>query len=520
MSAFPTSIPSIPRITSPLTQHMDDPGFEIDLLHNQIAGEIEALASAVGVTGSTVVGTVENRLAYTSDILTAHVGAAAPHSGHLTSSNLSQAAGVANLLTTNTLLRAKCDVAKKGYLGVGPNKGVIALRFDDWQNALRTTVVPLLQARGLPFSHALISGFSTEQPWGVGTTWADIKGWVARGCEIWCHGWDHKDYLGYNGLVRNVVTAKQEIEAQNLKVQGFSVPGVTPVYTNEQRGSSNPYDSQILLEDLMSPTGHLILQNYPLMEGYGGGTYGSIGNGHYYGRGHATIDAVSLATAKSWIDDSIKYRLSIRIMCHAGNIGTQGYMSLSDYTAWLDYLVSFWDAGQLEVVTPSALPYVDTTTNRLDLLSGDGAFLGLSQGTPGVWNNLGGAYNTVYQTGGYNNGPYIQIPSTGGSGPNARPPYLSKRGLNGETFLFEGWCKSLGAGNTTARVIIRGYTDSSQFNLDLTKSVGSSSWTRWRVPFTIPVNDPSGNPQDYILIQPHRNGGDDCGWSNISVMKV
>ena len=81
MSEFPTSIPSIPRITSPTTQYMDDPGFEIDLLHNQLADEVEALAIKVGVTGSSVSGTVEKRITDSQSSLTAHIGSTSnPHS--------------------------------------------------------------------------------------------------------------------------------------------------------------------------------------------------------------------------------------------------------------------------------------------------------------------------------------------------------------------------------------------------------------------------------------------------------
>lgn len=437
---------------------------------------------------------------------------------------LDEAAGRTAFVTRYRLLEDDLEARKAGRLGVGPNKAVIALRFDDWQDALNSVVVPLLQARGLPYSHALISGFPSAQPTqSPATNWTHIKSWVARGCEIWSHGFDHKDYRGYAGLVRNVVTSKQEIEAQGLRVQGFSLPGVTPVYTEQQRGSAHPYDRLQSNDEWLSPAGHLLMQTYPLVETYSGGIWSDIGQGVRYGRSHSTIDEYTLANAKTLIDQAIKHRVSMRIMCHAGVLGTGGsYMSVADYTAWLDYLVAKWDAGLIEIVTPSSLPFVDQSTNRLDLLKGDGTFSGLSQGSSGMWNNLGSTYNIVYQTGGKDNGPYIEIPTAGGSsGPNARPEQLAYRGCAGETFLFEGWCKSLGAGTTTARVIIKGYPDSSQFNVDLNfTGVTNAAWVLKRVPFTIPMFDPSGAATGAILIQPHRNGGDACGWSNVTVKKV
>lgn len=57
---FPTSIPSIVRVLP--TDLMDGPGTEADVLHNDLADEVEALATVVGVTGSLVPTTVEARI--------------------------------------------------------------------------------------------------------------------------------------------------------------------------------------------------------------------------------------------------------------------------------------------------------------------------------------------------------------------------------------------------------------------------------------------------------------------------
>ena len=72
MSAFPNSLPTIPRITSPTTQYMDDPGIEAYALHNQIAGEVEAMAFAIGVVGSSVEGTVVKRLSDVESEISVH----------------------------------------------------------------------------------------------------------------------------------------------------------------------------------------------------------------------------------------------------------------------------------------------------------------------------------------------------------------------------------------------------------------------------------------------------------------
>lgn len=61
---FPTTLPSIARVSP--TDYMNDAGKEADVLHNKLADEVEALAAVVGVTGSAVAGTVEERISIAS----------------------------------------------------------------------------------------------------------------------------------------------------------------------------------------------------------------------------------------------------------------------------------------------------------------------------------------------------------------------------------------------------------------------------------------------------------------------
>ena len=62
MSNLPTLLPSIQKITDPQAQKMNSAGFEIDLLHNQIASELEELAAMVGVTNSAVTSTIDYKV--------------------------------------------------------------------------------------------------------------------------------------------------------------------------------------------------------------------------------------------------------------------------------------------------------------------------------------------------------------------------------------------------------------------------------------------------------------------------
>lgn len=420
----------------------------------------------------------------------------------------------------HNILSQNCDARKKGLIGVG-NRGVIAIRFDDWQDALKTSVAPEMQSRGLPYSVALISRWRTAQPWGAGTTAADIKSLVDNGAELWSHGLDHKDYIGYEGLRANIVDSKAEIEAAiNARVMGFSLPGVAPVYTAGQRGQALPYDGLTDPADWYGPTGRLIMDTYEQAEAYSSGSYCPVGAASpRYGRAHVTIsDGVTLTTALGWLDKIKREQLSLRVMCHAGNLGNPGCMTIEEFKTWLNAVVTAWDAGLIEVVSPSSLAYVTRDAYRYDLLYGQGSFAGLSQASPGIWNNLGGANNTVFQTGGYDDGPYIEIPTAGGVGPNARPTLAFPVG---ESYLFEGWAKSKGASTTNPRVIIRTYPDAGALSIDKSfPGTGNATWTRIRVPFTIPPKNADGSNVTTVLIQPHRNSGDPCGWSNITVRKL
>lgn len=57
---FPTSIATLATISP--TDEMDDPGLEGDVVINRITEELVAVQTQIGVTGSSVSGTVEKRL--------------------------------------------------------------------------------------------------------------------------------------------------------------------------------------------------------------------------------------------------------------------------------------------------------------------------------------------------------------------------------------------------------------------------------------------------------------------------
>lgn len=407
------------------------------------------------------------------------------------------------------LLLEQARMAKGGVIGTN-GKPVIALRFDDGQDAFRTTVYPLLTARGLPCSHALISEFSS-QSWGSGTTWADVLDWYKNGVEIWCHGKDHKDYQGFSGLYANIVTAKETIEAQGIKVQGWALPGVTPVY------NTAPYNTLNSIDDYESETGRLLMNNYALTEAYAGGKNRFLPNGRYHGLDHVTVsDGISLVDAQGIVDVCIKEKLGRELMIHPANLGKAGMLSIADFTTLLDYIVAKWEAGDIEVLTPSGLCFADSTTaQRLDLIK-DGSFEGITVESAGDWSNTSvWTGKTIETSGGRTGANYLSIASDAGAQfVIHREMNIVTRGLDGETFVFEGWFRSNGVSNTVARVVVQSYPTTTLLNLNKTKVSNGAEWTRLRFAFSIPPT------VDQLSIGLQRNSGDGIDWDDISVKKV
>ena len=408
------------------------------------------------------------------------------------------------------LLLEQARMAKGGVIGTN-GKAVVSLRFDDGQNAFGDTVYPLLTARGLPASMALISEFSS-QTWGNAKTWADILTWYKNGIEIWCHGKDHLDYQGFNGLYENIVTAKATIEAQGIKVQGWALPGVTLVY------NANPYNNLNTMDDYESEPGRLLMNNYALTEAYVNGKLRFLPNGAYHGLDHVTVsDSSALAANLKTIDVVIKEKLGVEFMCHPANLGKVGMLSVADFTTLLDYIVTKWEAGDIEVLTPSGLCFADSTTSqRLDLIK-DGSFEGITVESAGDWaDTTVWTGKTIETSGGRTGANFLSIASDATSTQfvTHRERNITTRGLDGESFVFEGWFRSNGEGNTVARVVVQSYPTTTLLNLSKTKTSDGANWTRLRFAFSIPPT------VDQMSIGLQRNSGDGIDWDDISVKKV
>lgn len=250
-------------------------------------------------------------------------------------------------------------------IGVG-DKGVIALRFDDWQNDFKAKIQAELKKRELPAAMALITEFKTL-PWGAKITWQDIRRWNRQGLEIWSHGIDHRDYADFQGLHNNVVGSKAILETQRLKVQGFALPGCSKYY------NPHPYGDLVDPSDYDDIPGRLIRQTYALSEAYVRGRQRELPETNYHGLDHLTISdgLVDEAAVYKIIDDVIENKYGQEFMIHSGNLGLPGNLSVDGFLRVLDYIAAKRDAGELEVLTPSGLMFASHSDQRRELLDLD-----------------------------------------------------------------------------------------------------------------------------------------------------
>lgn len=408
-------------------------------------------------------------------------------------------------------LLEKARKAKGGVIGTD-GKGVVVLRFDDYQNVFREKIYPLLVNRGLPSSMALISRFNTEQSWGIGTTWDDVREWNRNGVEIWSHGTDHKDYSkkGKVGLYTQIVTSKEEIETQNIKVEGWVLPGVEPTTRKL------PYNGLTKPSDYDSTAGKLIMDTYALSEAY---AYEqkrtSLPTDIYHGLNHITISDGGETTSSviEKIDEAIKNKSGIEFMCHAGNLGKPGNLTFEEFETVLDYIKMEWDKGSIEVLTPSGLFFANPNSSSRLTLNSDESFEDLTINNPGSWNETKNwTEKSIKTSTGRTGNNFLRISSSADeSGVTQKIVDLDKLGVQGEQFVFEGWFRSYDSEGTDGMIEISDYDDPNR--LKIVKKVISKdkAWTRVRFVFAIPPNIKN------ITLSLYSGTGVSIDWDDVSI---
>ncbi|WP_248759124.1 hypothetical protein [Pseudarthrobacter sp. SSS035] len=384
--------------------------------------------------------------------------------------------------------------AKGGVIGTG-GKGVVAFRVDHMLDQHRSTTWPILRDRGMSCGLGVVTGAIGNrldvEP--TLTTWDELRKMHYEGCEIWSHSATHKDPTPYGttgGLSAygEIVQPRIDLEAQNLRVMGFQMPGVTGVLDPNYSGNFTT------IEQMGSPNGQMFLANYGLIEIDRGaeGARRRLPTDGCFMLGHATLDTMTLAQAKANVDFAVDYAGGVELMFHPKYIGMPGYMTVATFTAVVDYVAAKRDAGVLEVLTPSGLAFADpSSTNRMNLLL-QSDFDGITPAgsVHGKWtaNNATGV--TVETTGGHSGTNFLQFAATSGANYLYQPyTYTSEAGIKGAAFGVEAWVKQPDAvGSGTVRFYLMdnsGSTPAFVIDKRITLKPGQG-WTKIRVPFCIP----------------------------------
>ena len=376
---------------------------------------------------------------------------------------------------------------KGGRIGTG-GKGVIAFRFDHQLDPFRATVWPLMLARAIPGSMGIVTRSVGNLNAGyepTATTWTDIKAMVDRGLELWAHSATHSDPEVFGTtLYEEIVGCKAEIESHGFRVMGWQQPGGPSTYGTH--GNAIPF---LTPTDMDNEAGRLIRNTYGLYETYLTGTSRrTIPTDGCLGYDHVTIDTLTYPQIKSVIDHAIVHSIGTELMLHSTTVGKPASITVADLTAVFDYVVQKRNEGKLEILTASGLAFADPgVSRRLDLVP-QGDFEDVSTAVKGYnwFENSAGSW-TIQTDGGHTGNNYLRVTSTGTRSYAAAA--TTPLGINGHAFMLDAWVRSTDPAGATAIVRVRDSTNNfivlDKHDIVLTQS---TSWTRIRVPFVIPMN--------------------------------
>lgn len=255
------------------------------------------------------------------------------------------------------LIRQDIQARKGGRIGTG-DRGVIALRFDDAPTEFVSKVLPLLEARGIPFTRVTTS----ESVGGVDLpagTFDDMQEYsIQFGGEVWNHGKTHGDASGAQ-LDDEIAGALDTLRAAmpRLPIDCFAPPGGSISW-----GGYMPSNS---VENYTTTyAGQMIMRLHGLVTGYFTDSYywpidGTMRDGQM----HYSVDAYTAARGKELIDRARDWRVGIVMMWHADNLDTTGNMTTAELEEILDYLAAERDAGTIMSLTVSGLAAADASSS-------------------------------------------------------------------------------------------------------------------------------------------------------------
>lgn len=295
---------------------------------------------------------------------------------------------------SRSILRDGITARKGGRIGTA-GRGAVALRFDDAPAEFRNKVLPLLAARGLPFTRVMPSE-TIHADTIPSEEWAPLAdACITYGGEVWNHGRTHDDATGH-ALAAEILGARDTLRAllPGLPIDCYAHPGGSAIKYDGHAPAYTP-------ENWDTEAGQLIWASHGLASGY-------LQNSYYWpldgqprdGQISYSVDAYTADRAKQLVDRARDWRKGVVLMWHSNNLDGSGQMTTADFIATLDYIAAERDAGRLVVLTVSGLACADAGSDyRDDLLTvHEGATLAESFLYPQFRRNISGSTRELTAT--------------------------------------------------------------------------------------------------------------------------
>lgn len=252
---------------------------------------------------------------------------------------------------------------KGGSIGTG-GKGVISLRFDEDHQIFREQILPLLEARHLPYTQVSTAEATGGQVIAQAEFETMETNALRAGGEIWCKGKNGSDGNGTGEVYEELIAAKSILQGKTPRVPIDCMGGLK---------KSTKFNNFMFANapDRFTETfaGVKVMETYAIVAAYFQDFYWYQLDGHLkdgfneYGMSTSTYDQM-VTRANVARDNVVGIMMQFSPSALAGN--------LPAFTQFLDYLVQQRQRENLEVLTVSGMAAADSNSSkRHDLISGE-----------------------------------------------------------------------------------------------------------------------------------------------------
>ena len=252
---------------------------------------------------------------------------------------------------------------RDGVVGTG-GRPAIALRFDHHTRPFIDKILPLLKQHQLPWGQMLNASSLGTTGNEAGTAAEMQTACLASGGEAWNHSWSHVDVINGPQAEREITRGLTDLRAAmpRLWIDGFAPPGASSYMGLEGFDATDKWWS--------TDPGRRVLAQHAFVRGYHSPVHRALNGPDLIGAGHITIDKQTQAYCESAIRWAALAGAGLTLMLHPNYLDTTGFMSTSTLSSILAHIASRRDAGEIEVLTPTAIMMADSSRPRHSILEG------------------------------------------------------------------------------------------------------------------------------------------------------